>query len=236
MDYPIRTVCVLGLGYIGLPTAATLASRGVEVIGVDINPQVVDAVNAGRPYFSEPDLDMLLRSATTLGKLRATARPEPADAFVIAVPTPFNADRSPNLDCIDAAGDAIASVLCSGNVVILESTSPVGAAERLAARLARLRPDLSIPRGRQGDPLDVHVAHCPERVLPGHIGPRADRERPNHRRHDRGLCRPRRSGLPNFSAREDDPHRRGDRRVGQARRECLLRCQHRFRQRVVADL
>ena len=98
MDYPIRTVCVLGLGYIGLPTAATLASRGVEVIGVDINPQVVDAVNAGRPYFSEPDLDMLLRAATTLGKLRATARPEPADAFVIAVPTPFNADRSPNLD------------------------------------------------------------------------------------------------------------------------------------------
>ena len=102
MDYPIRTVCVVGLGYIGLPTAATLASRGVEVIGVDINPQVVDAVDAGQPYFSAPDLDMLLRAATTLGKLRATSRPEPADAFVIAVPTPFNADRSPNLDSIDA--------------------------------------------------------------------------------------------------------------------------------------
>jgi len=87
MDYPIRTVCVIGLGYIGLPTAATLASRGVEVIGVDINPRVVDAVNAGQPYFSEPDLDMLLRAATTLGNLRATSRPEPADAFVIAVPT-----------------------------------------------------------------------------------------------------------------------------------------------------
>ena len=89
MDYSIRTVCVVGLGYIGLPTAATLASRGVEVIGVDINPHVVDAVNAGQPYFSEPDLDMLLRAATTLRKLRATAQPEPADAFVIAVPTPF---------------------------------------------------------------------------------------------------------------------------------------------------
>ena len=120
MDYPIRTVCVVGLGYIGLPTAATLASRGVEVIGVDINPQVVEAVNAGQPYFSEPDLDMLLRAATTLGKLRATSLPEPADAFVIAVPTPFNADRSPNLDYIDAAADAIAPVLASGNVVILE--------------------------------------------------------------------------------------------------------------------
>jgi UDP-N-acetyl-D-mannosaminuronic acid dehydrogenase len=169
MDYPIRTVCVVGLGYIGLPTAATLASRGVEVIGVDINPQVVDAVNAGQPYFSEPDLDMLLRAATTLGKLRATGQPEPADAFVIAVPTPFNADRSPNLDYIDAAVDAIAPVLAAGNVVILESTSPVGATERLAARLTRLRPDLSFPPGRHAEPFDVHVAHCPERVLPGRM-------------------------------------------------------------------
>ena len=117
MDYPIKTVCVVGLGYIGLPTAATLASRGVEVIGVDINPQVVEAVNAGQPYFSEPDLDMLLRAATTLRKLRATAQPEPADAFVIAVPTPFNADRSPNLDHIDAAADAIAPILASGKLV-----------------------------------------------------------------------------------------------------------------------
>jgi UDP-N-acetyl-D-mannosaminuronic acid dehydrogenase len=149
MDYPIRTVCVVGLGYLGLPTAATLASRCVEVI-VDTNPHVVDAVNAGQPYFSEPDLDMLLRAATTLGKLRATSRPEPADAFVIAVPTPFNVDRSPNLDYIDAAADAIAPVLASGNVVILESTSPVGATEGLAARLARLRPDLSFPPGRAG--------------------------------------------------------------------------------------
>ena len=169
MEYPIKTVCVVGLGYIGLPTAATLASRGVDVIGVDINPQVVEAVNAGQPYFSEPDLDMLLRAATTLRKLRATSQPEPADAFVIAVPTPFNDDRSPNLDYIDLAADAIAPVLASGNVVILESTSPVGATEQLAARLARLRPDLSFPPGRRAEPLDVHVAHCPERVLPGRM-------------------------------------------------------------------
>jgi len=169
MDYPIRTVCVVGLGYIGLPTAATLASRGVEVIGVDINPQVVKAVNAGQPYFSEPDLDMLLRAATTLGKLRATSQPEPADAFVIAVPTPFKADRSPNLDYIDAAADAIAPALASGNVVILESTSPVGTTERLTRQLARLRPDLCFPLERHPEPLDVHVAHCPERVLPGRM-------------------------------------------------------------------
>ena len=95
MEYPIKTACVVGLGYIGLPTAATLASRGVAVVGVDINPRVVAAVNAGHTYFSEPDLDMLLRAATTLGKLRATGRPEAADAFIIAVPTPFNDDRSP---------------------------------------------------------------------------------------------------------------------------------------------
>jgi len=169
MDYPIRTVCVVGLGYIGLPTAATLASRGIEVLGVDINPRVVEAVNAGQTYFSEPDLDMLLRAATTLRKLRATAQPEPADAFVIAVPTPFRDDHSPNLDYIDLAADAIAPVLVSGNVVILESTSPVGTTGRLADRLARLRPDLRFPPTRHAEPLDVHVAHCPERVLPGRM-------------------------------------------------------------------
>jgi UDP-N-acetyl-D-mannosaminuronic acid dehydrogenase len=169
MEYPIKTVCVVGLGYIGLPTAATLASRGIEVIGVDINPHVVEAVNAGQPYFPEPDLDMLLRAATTLRKLRATSQPEPADAFVIAVPTPFHADRSPNLDYIDLAGDAIAPLLASGNVVILESTSPVGTTARLAERLARLRPDLRFPPARHSEPLDIHVAHCPERVLPGRM-------------------------------------------------------------------
>jgi UDP-N-acetyl-D-mannosaminuronic acid dehydrogenase len=169
MEYPIKTVCVVGLGYIGLPTAATLASRGVEVIGVDTNPRVVEAVNAGHTYFSEPDLDMLLRAATTLGKLRATGQPEPADAFLIAVPTPFREDRSPNLDYIDAAADAIAPALLPGNVVILESTSPVGATGRLAERLARLRPDLRFPPTRHPEPVDVHVAHCPERVLPGRM-------------------------------------------------------------------
>jgi UDP-N-acetyl-D-mannosaminuronic acid dehydrogenase len=169
MPQQFESVCVIGLGYIGLPTAATLASRGMEVIGVDINPRVVEAVSAGQPYFSEPDLDMLLRAATTLGKLRATAQPEPADAFLIAVPTPFREDHSPNLDYIDAAADAIAPALLPGNVVILESTSPVGTTARLADRLARARPDLRFPPSRETELLDVHVAHCPERVLPGRM-------------------------------------------------------------------
>jgi UDP-N-acetyl-D-mannosaminuronic acid dehydrogenase len=169
VEHSIKTACVVGLGYIGLPTAATLASRGIDVIGVDINPCVVEAVNAGHTYFSEPDLDMLLRAATTLRKLRATSQPEAADAFIIAVPTPFHEDRSPNLDYINRAADAIAPVLVAGNVVILESTSPVGATERLADRLAHLRPDLRFPPMQGPEPVDVHVAHCPERVLPGRM-------------------------------------------------------------------
>jgi UDP-N-acetyl-D-mannosaminuronic acid dehydrogenase len=169
MDYTINTACVVGLGYIGLPTAATLASRGVDVIGVDIDPRIITAVNAGEPYFSEPDLDMLLRAATTLGKLRATDKPEPADAFIIAVPTPFTDNHSPNLKFIDAAADAISPVLTAGNVVILESTSPVGTTARLAARLARERPDLRFPEDSESRSVDVHVAHCPERVLPGRM-------------------------------------------------------------------
>src|SRR6266851_1595411 len=144
MEYPIKTVCIVGLGYIGLPTAATLASRGVEVIGVDINPRVVEAVNAGQPYFSEPDLDMLLRAATTLRKLRATAQPEPADAFVIAVPTPFREDRSPNLDYIDlaAAGPA------------LSADAPFGAARRACGAL----PGAGAPRA-DGSGADRERSH-----------------------------------------------------------------------------
>ena len=168
-DYSVRSVCVVGLGYIGLPTAATLASRGIDVIGVDVNPHVVKAINAGQSHFTEPDLDMLLRAATTLGRLRATLKPEHADAFIIAVPTPFNADRSANLSYIEAAAAAIAPVLTAGNVVILELTSPVGTTEWLAERLGKLRPDLNFPPERFSVPPDIHVAHCPERVLPGRM-------------------------------------------------------------------
>lgn len=165
----LQTVCVVGMGYIGLPTAATLASRGIDVIGVDVNPAVVEAINAGRSHFSEPDLDMLLRAATTLGKLRASKMPEPADAFIIAVPTPFNADKSADTSYVQAAAAAIAPVLASGNTVILESTSPVGTTYAMTKQLAELRPDLRFPLTRDAVNVDVHIAHCPERVLPGRM-------------------------------------------------------------------
>lgn len=165
----LEKVCVVGLGYIGLPTAATLASRGVDVIGVDVNPKVVEAINAGHSHFSEPDLDMLLRAATTLGKLKATAEPQPADAFIIAVPTPFNADKSADMGYVRAATAAVAPMLEKGNVVILESTSPVGTTAAMAKQLAELRPDLRFPLSHDAHHVDVHVAHCPERVLPGRM-------------------------------------------------------------------
>lgn len=163
-----RRVCVVGLGYIGLPTAAVLASRGLEVIGVDVNPATVDTVNRGRIHIVEPDLDVIVQGAVNSGHLRATTTPEPADAFLVAVPTPFKDGHSPDLSYIDAATESIAPVLKAGNLVILESTSPVGATERMAQVMADARPDLTFPQ-QAGDAADIHVAHCPERVLPGQV-------------------------------------------------------------------
>ena len=160
-------VCVLGLGYIGLPTAAMLASRGHEVVGCDIDERAVATINAGRPHFFEPDLQMLLSAAVQTGRLSAQTAPAEADYFILAVPTPFTDGDKPDLSFVDAAADMIAPLLRRGNTVILELTSPVGATEGLSARLAASRPDLAFPRyKRSGDP-DVHVAHCPERVMPG---------------------------------------------------------------------
>ncbi len=161
-------VAVIGLGYIGLPTAAVLASRKLEVIGVDVQPSVVDTINRGEIHIVEPDLDMVVKAAVNQGYLRASLTPEPADAFLIAVPTPFQGDHQPDLSYIEAAGRAIAPVLKSGDLVILESTSPVGATEQLAEWLADERPDLSFPQ-QSGDASDIRIAHCPERVLPGHV-------------------------------------------------------------------
>ncbi|GAA0339967.1 UDP-N-acetyl-D-mannosamine dehydrogenase VpsB [Bowmanella denitrificans] len=162
-------ISVIGLGYIGLPTAAVIASRGIEVIGVDVNQKAVDIINAGNIHIVEPDLDMVVRSTVMTGKLRATTQPEPAQAFVVAVPTPFKGDNhEPDLSYIEAASKAIAPVLEKGNLVILESTSPVGATEKMAAWLAQARPDLSFPQ-QKGEEADIKVAHCPERVLPGYV-------------------------------------------------------------------
>lgn len=161
-------ICVIGLGYIGLPTAALLAGRRKKVIGVDINTNAVETINRGEIHIVEPDLDMVVHAAVTEGWLRATTAPEPADVFLIAVPTPFIGDHQPDLSYISAAASAIAPVLKKGDLVILESTSPVGATEDMAEWLRQARPDLTFPQ-TNGEESDIRVAHCPERVLPGHV-------------------------------------------------------------------
>lgn len=162
------TISVIGLGYIGLPTAAAFASRRKRVIGVDVNPHAVNTINKGEIHIIEPELDIVVRATVTEGYLRATLTAEPADAFLIAVPTPFKENHDPDLSYIQAAAKTIAPVLQKGNLVILESTSPVGATEQLSDWLAKLRPDLSFPQ-QNGEASDVRVAHCPERVLPGRV-------------------------------------------------------------------
>lgn len=168
-ELPFKRISVIGLGYIGLPTAAMFASRKVEVVGVDVNRHAVDTINRGEVHIAEPDLDMVVRAVVRKGYLRATTVPEPAEAFLIAVPTPFKgANHEPDLSFIQAAACAIAPVLEAGNLVILESTSPVGATEAMADWLAEARPDLSFPQ-TAGVDSDIRVAHCPERVLPGKV-------------------------------------------------------------------
>lgn len=162
------TIAVVGLGYIGLPTATVFASRKRKVIGIDVNPHAVETINRGEVHIVEPDLDMLVHAAVTEGYLRATSIAEPADAFLIAVPTPFQANHEPDLSFIESASKAIAPVLKAGDLVVLESTSPVGTTEQMAAWLAAARPDLSFPQ-TAGESSDVRIAHCPERVLPGHV-------------------------------------------------------------------
>lgn len=165
----IERVAVIGLGYIGLPTAAMFASRKLQVIGVDVNPKAVETINRGEIHIIEPDLDMLVQAAVKEGYLSATLKPEPADAFLIAVPTPFiGDDHEPDLRYIEAACASIAPVLAKGNLVVLESTSPVGATEKMAEWLAAARSDLTFPQ-QAGEDSDIRVAHCPERVLPGKV-------------------------------------------------------------------
>ena len=162
----IRTVSVIGLGHIGLPTAALIAMQEIEVIGVDIDQNCVDVVNQGKSRIVEPQLDDLVSLSVRNGYLRATTLPEPAEAFFIAVPTPLTLGNKPNLEMVRSAAASIAPVLTKGNIVILESTSPVGTTRRLSKWLADARPDLRFPISEH-DPIDVHVAYCPERVLPG---------------------------------------------------------------------
>jgi len=167
-DKMIKTVSVIGMGYIGLPTCAVFASRGLEVIGIDVNPAVVEKVNRGEIHIVEPDLDGLIQKVVGNGKLRAATTPEAADAFVIAVPTPITEDHKPDISYVLAAAQSIAPVLKAGDLVVLESTSPVGTTRTMTALLAELRPDLSFPPAA-GEAADVLVAYSPERVLPGKV-------------------------------------------------------------------
>lgn len=161
-------ICVIGLGYIGLPTAATFAAHGVKVTGVDVNPRAVDLINQGKVHIVEPDLDALVRDVVAQQKLSAQLQPCEADAYIVAVPTPFKDNYEPDLKYIEAAAKALAPFLKSGNLVILESTSPVGATEQMAAWLSEARSDLTFPQ-THGEQADILIAHCPERVLPGKV-------------------------------------------------------------------
>ncbi len=164
----IRSVSMIGLGYIGLPTATVIASKGIKVFGVDVRQNVVDTINRGQIHIIEPDLDQLVHRVVNDGLLVASTKPQSADVFIIAVPTPFKGDHEPDLGYVEAAAQSIAPVLAPGNLVILESTSPVGATEQLATWLARARSDLTFPQ-QAGEDAQVQLAYCPERVLPGHI-------------------------------------------------------------------
>ena len=163
-------VCVVGLGYIGLPTAAIIARGGCPVLGLDVSQHVVDTINRGEIHIEEVDLDGLVQGVVQRGLLRASTRIEPCEVYVVAVPTPFAKDdhHTPDISYVLSAATEIAAVLKPGDLVILESTSPVGTTEQVRDLLAGLRPDLKMP-GRTGETPDVSIAYCPERVLPGHI-------------------------------------------------------------------
>jgi len=163
-------VSIIGLGYIGLPTAAVLAAKGVKVVGVDVNQHAVNTINQGKIHIVEPELDILVHKAVQDNYLKAVTKPEKADVFMVAVPTPFKDNYEPDLSYIKSAAKAIATVLERGNLVILESTSPVGATEKMMEWMREERPDLSFPKfGDDKFRADIAVTHCPERVLPGQV-------------------------------------------------------------------
>ena len=168
MKPSFEKICVVGLGYVGLPTAAMIAGRGVQVIGVDINTDSVETINRGRIHIVEPGLEDLVNGAVTSGNLKAALAPEAADAFIIAVPTPFTDGHKPDLSHLRAAANALARVLKEGDLIVIESTSPVGTTRAFSQWLAGHRPDLTFPHD-SGEKARVAVAHSPERVLPGNV-------------------------------------------------------------------
>jgi UDP-N-acetyl-D-mannosaminuronic acid dehydrogenase len=168
MASSFEKVCVIGLGYIGLPTAAILATHGSSVIGVDKNSNVVETVNKGKIHIVEPELEAVVSGVVAAGRLRAATTAEPAEVFLIAVPTPLGENETPDLSYVRAAVLSIAPLLARGNLVILESTSPVGTTEKISEWLAGERRDLTFPH-QSGEMADIQIAYCPERVLPGQV-------------------------------------------------------------------
>ena len=163
-----QKIVVMGLGYIGLPTASLLATKGHQVLGVDVNLQTVETISRGEIHIVEPGLDILVKSAVLSGNLRTSLSPEDAEVFIIAVPTPFKENHVPDISHVEAATRTIAPLLVEGNLIILESTSPVGTTERIRTILAKERPELFSGKGTK-QKAGVYIAHCPERVLPGQI-------------------------------------------------------------------
>jgi UDP-N-acetyl-D-mannosaminuronic acid dehydrogenase len=161
-------VCVMGLGYIGLPTAAVVARSGASVLGIDVHQSVVDTVNAGQVHIDEVDLDALVQGVVARGLLRASISVEPSDIFLIAVPTPFDDQHAPDISYVLDAARSIAPVLKAGDLIVLESTSPVGTTDAVRDLIAEVRPDLKVPHAGNGT-ADIAIAYCPERVLPGRI-------------------------------------------------------------------
>jgi len=158
MDY--KQVCIMGLGYIGLPTAAICANNGFHVIGVDINQKVVEIINKGEIHIIEPDLSELVKKVVDNGKLLATTTPVESDVYLIVVPTPFKGNHEPDISFVEAATKAVLPLLKEGDLFIIESTSPVGTTNKMASLIYTLRPELE---GK------IYIAYCPERVLPGNV-------------------------------------------------------------------
>lgn len=164
--HTFESVCVVGLGYIGLPTAAVFAKAGLKVTGVDVNETAVSTINSGKAHIVEVDLDGLLQGVVSAGALTAQTEPSAADAFVIAVPTPFKGDHAADLSYVEAATRSIAPYVQPGNLIVLESTVPPGATAKMVGWLEEARPDL---KAAGGAGVAYHAAHCPERVLPGRV-------------------------------------------------------------------
>jgi len=152
--------CFMGLGYIGLPTAIIAAKHGVDIVGVDINPQVVEMTNAGKLHIIEPGMEEMLQEVVKNGKLRAATSPETSDAYFMVVPTPFKGDHEPDISYVESATRMVLPFLKEGDLYVIESTSPVGTTDKMAEMIFSERPELKDK---------IYIAYCPERVLPGNV-------------------------------------------------------------------